>query len=117
MVGGAGANPNCHRVRGRVHLGHVASMSHGQHRETQPFTLTVNLESNNLTLCMFLDFVRKPQDPGKRCEELVSESRFGVRSSVKFTNLETCKNTGHVTVCRRYTCFVSPSDLCISERI
>lgn len=57
VVGGAGANPNCHRVRGRIHL--------GQDRETQPFTLTVNLESNNLTLCMFLDFVRKPQDPGR----------------------------------------------------
>uniref|UniRef100_A0A669DAA6 Metalloendopeptidase n=1 Tax=Oreochromis niloticus TaxID=8128 RepID=A0A669DAA6_ORENI len=49
VAGGAGAYPSCHRARGRVHPGQVASLSQGQHTGTDNHSRSHSLTpSDNL---------------------------------------------------------------------
>ena len=68
--GGAGVYPSCHRARGGVHPGQVASPSQGHtetnetnnHTRSHSLLRTILESPINLT-CMFLDGGRKPEYP------------------------------------------------------
>lgn len=61
-----GAHPNCHDMRSGVHPGQVATLLHNQHRDRQPFTLTIkpmaNSESPTSLTRMALECVKKLED-------------------------------------------------------